>query len=166
MKTMKKKNFDNLVKNGISDQHYTQMMLYMMMTRLQQALYLVVCKDDDQLYTEVVGYDASYADAAMRKAQRIIDNASVPVAISTRPDWHVCKFCDHHAICFESQPMMRSCRTCQHSSPADDGCWLCYRFECDVTVQEQAQAGQLCAAYEAIALDRSACSTSVLKQSP
>jgi hypothetical protein len=39
--------------------HWAQMQVYMLGTKIERALYVAVCKDDDRIYTERVKYDRS-----------------------------------------------------------------------------------------------------------
>ena len=64
-KTSSKKAFDDTVKKGVKASkpvHYAQMQVYMYGKDIDRALYLVVCKDDDRIYTERVRLDKKEAE--------------------------------------------------------------------------------------------------------
>jgi hypothetical protein len=60
-----------------------------------RAIYIVVNKDNDDIYTERLEYDAKAAQEIVDKALAIITAAEPPVGISTDPTWYECKFCDY-----------------------------------------------------------------------
>jgi hypothetical protein len=132
-KTHNQKSFDKLRKDGVKvskPEHYAQMQTYMMLSSIEWAVYLAVCKNDDDLYFERVSYDADYAALLLDKAHRIIGAASPPERISSDPAWHECRFCAHHATCHGEKLPEMNCRTCIFSSPIEDGSWRCEKRNC------------------------------------
>jgi len=160
-KTSGAKAFKQLEKSGIEKSkpyHYFQVQIYMHWAGLKRALYMVVNKDDDRLYTEIVNYDEKVAERLIAKAQRIVKSQNTPAGISEKPDWYKCKLCDFHALChgrgkestdcagallgIQSLPDV-NCRTCLHSTPeltpdADGKArWSCAKWECDIPIKGQ-----------------------------
>jgi len=132
MKTSSKALFEKVKKNGVEKekpQHFAQMQVYMHLTGLKRALYMVVNKDTDELYTERLRYDSTKARAMIDKASSIINATSPPERISEREDSWACKFCDAKALCHGSEIAVTvpalSCRQCVHASPVADGKWHC-----------------------------------------
>lgn len=134
-KTSSAKEFKKLQGKGVKDakpQHYAQMQVYMHLTGLTRALYLVVNKDNDELYGERVKYESDFAKGIIRKAERIIKAKIPPEKITERADDFRCKFCSAHSLCHGSdltEPAVDiqdlSCRQCVHASPVKDGKWKC-----------------------------------------
>jgi hypothetical protein len=133
MKTSSSSLFKQIEKNGCEiakPQHYAQMQVYMHLTGLKRALYLVVNKDTDELCTERLRYDSTIAQAYIDKAQSIINASTPPARISDREDSYACKFCDAKALCHGTSSVAVNvpelhCRQCAHSTPIADGKWLC-----------------------------------------
>ncbi len=133
MKTASAKSFAKTQKDGVEKdkpQHFAQMQVYMHLTGLKRALYIVVNKDNDELYTERVRYDSKRAQSYIDKAQSIINATTPPERISDRADSWACKFCDARELCHgvgeTAVPVPAlHCRNCCHSTPVEDGKWKC-----------------------------------------
>ena len=139
-KTHGHKSFAKLVSEGVIEskpQHYAQMQIYMHYFKVQNAYYMAVCKDSDDLYGEIVPYNEQYAEVMIKKAKRIIDAAQPPEKISQNPSWFVCKFCDHWDVCHGNKIPKRHCRTCAFSTPKDDGSWHCEKYDNTLTIEAQ-----------------------------
>lgn len=133
MKTSNTKDFCKLQKHGVRDYkpvHYAQMQVYMRKMQLTRALYIVVCKETDELYSERIRLDVKFADELLAKAERIIFSVNAPARLSDRPDFFKCRFCDARNLCHGlgdkavDVPSL-SCRQCIHATPERDGTWFC-----------------------------------------
>lgn len=132
-KTHNTKSFVNLVSapGGVKEAkpvHWAQMQIYMHKKRLRFALYMAVNKNDDDLYVEVIEYaGAEVGEELLEKARKVIHTKVVPNRIGKHPSWFECKFCEYADICHygDKSKLDRNCRTCQHSTPVDDGRWHC-----------------------------------------
>ena len=141
MKTSSSKLFAKVQKEGVEKakpQHFAQMQVYMHLTGLKRALYMVVNKDNDELYTERVRHDSKRAQALIDKAESIINATTPPERISDRPDSFACKFCDAKALCHKTSEVAvevpkLDCRQCVHATPIEDGEWACKLKDCDAT---------------------------------
>ena len=126
-----KKSFDELEKKGVEKakfEHFVQMQTYMHGTKIDRALYLAVCKDDDRIYTERVEYDEGVATNAINRGKRIALSDRMPPPLSTDPTWYQCKFCPAHTFCHKTQTTEHvNCRTCAHSTATEDSTWICER---------------------------------------
>ena len=105
-------------------EHYTQQQLYMLWSGKRRSLYIVVCKDDDQIYAERLHYDPEHAAAMELKADEILD-AELPVhcsRVSDNPTYYMCKpgFCDYSGFCYGDEVPAKNCRTCENSTPLID----------------------------------------------
>ena len=140
MKTSSSKLFKKVEREGVEvakPEHFAQMQVYMKGTGLTRALYMVVNKDNDELYTERLRYDAKKAQAIIDKAQSIINATTPPEKADTLPKegekakWNSpCTFCDAKALCHGlgdvAVPVTEiHCRNCTHSTPVADGKWTC-----------------------------------------
>jgi len=144
IKTSGAKPFAKLAKDGVEKtkpEHFVQMQLYMRGTGMRKALYVSVCKDNDELYTEVVDYNQAEADEAIAKARRVLEAESPPAKISEHPGWWKCKFCDHKPHCQGDQAPEANCRTCVHATPRMDedrpGLWTCAKHDKGLNQAEQ-----------------------------
>jgi hypothetical protein len=128
IKTSNKRAFESLEKVGVKDAkpvHYAQMQLYMGMAELTRALYVSVCKDNDEIYTERVEFDKEFYKMLLLKAQRIIDCESAPPRISEDKNKFPCKWCSCLNLCHEHQMPLTNCKTCVHSTPVENAKWIC-----------------------------------------
>jgi hypothetical protein len=138
MKTSSAKQFAKVESEGVEKakpEHFAQMQVYMHLTGLKRALYMVVNKDTDALYTERLRYDSKRAQAYIDKAQSIINATTPPERISERADAFACKFCDARELCHgvgeTAVPVPAlHCRNCCHSTPIEDGKWHCKQIGC------------------------------------
>jgi hypothetical protein len=127
-KTSNKKNFDKLEREGVEKAkpvHFAQMQLYMGLSELTRAVYVVVCKDDDSLYVERVRFEPRTFKALLMRANRIIKAESPPDRLSEDPAFWVCKFCPFASHCHGSLVPPCHCRTCVHAAPAASASWSC-----------------------------------------
>lgn len=141
-KTASKKMFDALEKAGsvaiAKPEHFVQMQLYMHGLKIDRALYVAVCKDDDRMYTERVRYDAEVAEKYIRRGHYLATSDRMPPPISTDPSWYQCKFCDAHEFCHESKTTKHvNCRTCANSTAKTDSTWHCERWDDVIPVEAQ-----------------------------
>jgi len=146
-KTHSAKSFDKLEREGVKKahhQHWVQMQVYMHGTadKIDRALYVAVCKDDDRLYTERVEYDKQAAEKAIQRGKDIVSADRPPLRINGDPSWWQCKMCQAHDLCHGSKLTREvNCRTCAHSTPLDDGQWRCERHDADGIPVEYQRTG-------------------------
>ena len=138
-KTHSKKSFDDLEKQGVEKskpEHWVQMQLYMHGTKIDRALYVAVCKDDDRIYTERVQYQKEVAEKYIERGRRIALSDRMPEPISTDPSYYLCKFCPAYGVvCHRENDWTKhlhvNCRTCAHSTAKEDSTWRCERYDAD-----------------------------------
>jgi hypothetical protein len=140
-KTASRKAFDSLVKDGVEKskpEHFIQMQVYMSGTKIDRALYLTVCKDDDRIHIERVKFDKDVALFAIERGKRIALADRMPEPISSDPSWYQCKFCDAHDFCHESKITKHvNCRTCAHATALQDSTWHCARWDAVIPLDTQ-----------------------------
>lgn len=145
-KTHSEKSFKLLKKDGMQKSkpmHYAQMQVYMMGRELMYGYYLAKNKNTDELYGEIVNYNPEAAQTYIDRAHTIIFDSEPSTRVSDNPSWYECKWCHYSDYChgtgvdLPSELPNVNCRTCIHSTPVDDGTWLCERH--DTTLDYKAQ---------------------------
>jgi len=141
LKTSNLKQFERLKEKGVKaakPEHYVQMQVYMHGLQLTHALYLCVCKDNDDIYSERVAYDQAVAERSIARGQRLAvvsdppdrqESAEFPPCMLTSKDgtqWP----CQFHDQCWKGGIPEKNCRTCVSASPnamddCTDGLWSC-----------------------------------------
>lgn len=117
---------------GVRDakfEHYVQMNVYMRKMGLPIALYAAVNKNTDDLYLEIVVLDIKVADDFLARGEKLIESVEPPTKLNQSPGFWKCRFCDHRPVCHLNSSPERNCRTCVYSKPADDGKWVCLRWD-------------------------------------
>ena len=96
--------------------YFYQVQLYMGYANLERALFVIQCKDNSEIYTERVYFDAETFEALRDKAYRII-TANDPPPQPFVEDSQVCGWCDHRITCWipeDSIQTLRDCMTCEY----------------------------------------------------
>ena len=114
------------------------MQMYMHWSGMTRALYVAVCKDNDEIHCERVHYDKALAQALTDKARRVIEADAPPPGISDKPEWYACKWCSAYGVCHEKRVPEPTCRTCLHATPEQDGDarWSCGYHGRDLKAQD------------------------------
>ena len=124
------KGFDSLLAQGVAvakPMHYGQMSTYGSDPQYQftHALYLNICKNDDNLYTEVVKLDWKLGERLRNKATEIINSNVPPPKISNSIAHSICKYCDYNDVCFKGVAAEKNCRSCAGATPVENKQWFC-----------------------------------------
>lgn len=106
-------------------EHWSQMQVYMKKRNLRFGVYMAICKNTDRLWVEFVVADHIAGEGLISKATDIVYAKKPPAKISKSPSWFECKFCDFKDVCHGGEAMDKTCRTCVHATPANDGRWYC-----------------------------------------
>ena len=141
-KTHSLKSFRELQSKGVKEakrRHWWQMQGYMLGTKIDRALYVAVCKDNDEMYTERVYLDKPAAEALIRRGHSLALAERIPAPLSVDPSWWECKLCAAHDFCHVSHLADEvNCRTCAHVTPTKEGTWICaHGTPYELTVDEQ-----------------------------
>lgn len=127
-KTAGQKAFDEMLKQAVQQskpEHYIQMQEYMKYMDLPWALYVMVCKNNDQIYVEFVTRKIEVGDAYSHRAGQVISAQLPPPRISSDPSFFGCRFCDIKRLCHYGEEVEKNCRSCQFASPGPDKTWVC-----------------------------------------
>jgi CRISPR/Cas system-associated exonuclease Cas4 (RecB family) len=101
IKTSNKRRFAEIAKDGIERVHRAQVQIAMHLLGLREALYIVVCKDTDELHEHVEVYDPATGEALVAMIERVLSADSAPDRPVTFPDkWGVCKWCPAFDTCW------------------------------------------------------------------
>ena len=141
-KTHSLKSFNELKSKGVSGakrQHWRKMQGYMLGTKIDRALYVAVCKDNDEMYTERVYLDKARAEALIRRGHMLALSERLPEPLSTDPTWYQCRYCPGHDFCFGTHLSIEvNCRTCAHVTATKDGKFTCAAMQnYELSVEEQ-----------------------------
>ena len=128
-KTHKASSFADLKKNGVKKSkpmHYAQMTSYMGYKKLARGLYVAYNKDTSEIYLEWVYFDeADFNENKRKEAETVMADTLLPRIGNDSPMWHECKLCDALSVCFNKEPIKKSCKNCQHVDILDGGLWQC-----------------------------------------
>ncbi|MCF3934322.1 oxidoreductase [Acuticoccus sp. M5D2P5] len=141
-KTANAKSFAEMKRHGVEvakPMHAAQMQVYMEKRGRSRALYVMKCKDNEELHSERLKHDATRALNLLAKAERIVVADEPPARIADNEDDFRCRFCHAKAFCHSGGWARRNCRTCLHSEPRmnGDGLWWCCRHECELSADMQ-----------------------------
>ena len=141
-KTHSLKSFKELQTKGVYEskrQHWWQMQGYMLGEKVDRALYVAVCKDNDQMYTERVYLDKAKAQSLIERGHRLALSERIPEPLSADPTWYQCRFCAAHDFCHVTHLSEEvNCRTCSMITPTKDGKFLCAAMKNhELTIEEQ-----------------------------
>lgn len=104
-----------------NQKHMMRMQICMSALGLTRALYVGVCRDNDEIHAERVHADPVIAAQFIAKAERILNANEAPGRVSEKPEWYECKMCDFRELCHGETMARRNCRTCAHCIFLNDG---------------------------------------------
>ena len=141
-KTSNAKSFAILQKKGVKEAkfiHYAQMQLYMGWSAMNRAMYIVVNKDTDDIYTERVEFNEAEFAKLLAKAERVVTYPEPQIVLGDNPAKppFVCQYCQFKGQCYGTESPTVNCRTCAHATATLDGNWVCELKSKTLTVNEQ-----------------------------
>jgi hypothetical protein len=150
VKTHNKNSFSSLVKKGVQEAkptHYAQVQISMALGGFTRALYVAVCKDDEQFYVERVREDKETQAKLQQKIIKLTEARLRPAGISDDGSSFGCKFCSMKAVCTKEAEPLRHCRTCTMCAPGPEGKWVCELNKDTLSIDRQRLG---CEHYEAL----------------
>lgn len=128
MKTANDRRFKDWLKNGVPDNYFAQVQLYMHHSaqlsakgnQLTKALFVVVNKNTGELHTEEARYEKPYATLQTDRIEGLIASDAYP---QPEPSFK-CRFCDHRPVCEGEVLPEIDCRTCANVS-VNNGVFEC-----------------------------------------
>lgn len=122
------KGFTDLITSGVElakPQHFDQQSVYGAKYGFANALYMNVCKNDDNIHVQVVKLDLERGKYLEKKAEGIIEAQEAPERISEHASFFECKYCDFSEVCHHGAKLDRNCRSCRFAKPDNDARWYC-----------------------------------------
>jgi hypothetical protein len=150
VKTHNKNSFSSLVKKGVQEAkptHYAQVQISMALGGFTRALYVAVCKDDEQFYVERVREDETEQKKLKAKIIKLTEARLRPAGISDDGSSFGCKFCSMKSVCIKEAEPLRHCRTCAMCTPGQEGKWVCELNKDTLSIDRQRLG---CEHYEAL----------------
>lgn len=150
VKTHNKNSFGSLVKKGVQEAkplHYAQVQISMALGGFTRALYVAVCKDDEQFYVERIKEDETEQKKLKTKIIRLTEARLRPAGISDDGSSFGCKFCGMKSACIRETAPLRHCRTCTMCTPGQEGKWVCELNKHTLSIDRQRLG---CEHYEAL----------------
>ena len=150
VKTHNKNSFSSLVKKGVQEAkplHYAQVQISMALGGFTRALYVAVCKDDEQFYVERVREDKDAQAKLQQKIIKLTEARLRPAGISDDGSSFGCKYCSMKAVCTKEAAPLRHCRTCAMCAPGQEGKWVCELNKDTLSIDRQRLG---CEHYEAL----------------
>lgn len=143
IKTHNRNSFDDLVKKGVQaakPMHYYQMQAGMMFSKIDRALYVALCKDNENYHFERIRPDVAIQNKIYEKIEKLIAAEYTPAGISETASSYGCKFCNFKAVCIGDKAPKVTCRSCQFSEPGRAGAWVCSLYNKTLSLTEQREA--------------------------
>lgn len=150
VKTHNKNSFSTLVKKGVQEAkplHYAQVQISMALGGFTRALYVAVCKDDEQFYVERVREDKEAQAKLQQKIIKLTEARLRPAGISDDGSSFGCKYCSMKTVCTKEAEPLRHCRTCSMCTPGPEGKWVCELNKDTLSIDRQRLG---CEHYEAL----------------
>ncbi len=136
-KTSNESNFSQLKKNGLRRNkpiHFAQMSTYGYKRNLDFGVYVVVNKNTDEIYIELVKLDHELGRMMIDKAMSIITAKpeEPPAKISLSAANLACKWCNFTAICHHGERPVINCRSCVNAAPLANAKWGCKLYNMEI----------------------------------
>jgi hypothetical protein len=109
-KALNAKSWNDLMKRGLKDSkplYYAQVQIYMAYLKVPVTLFTALNKDTQELFHEIVPFDAACAQTLSDKAVEIIRAAEaheLPPRIAADASFYLCQFCPFSKRCWETTP--------------------------------------------------------------
>ena len=141
-KSSKASDFRAMVKSGVkiaNPKHYATIQFYLYKRGLTRCLYMMSCKDTEDLHLERLELDVEFAMRAEARIERIIRLDEPPARLCNKRDDFRGMFCRQAEVCWGEVSARVHCRTCLHSTPLMDGNagWDCARWSKPLSLAEQ-----------------------------
>lgn len=109
-------------------QHFAQTSTYGYKYGFDHVLYLNICKNDDDLHTEIAKLDHKLGEQMEAKAERIITSDKAPQRLSDNPTFYKCGYCAAKDICHKGAIPEKNCRSCAFAKPVEGGEFFCETY--------------------------------------
>ena len=150
IKTHNKNSFSAVQKHGVQKSkplHYSQVQISMALSGMSRAVYVALCKDDEQFYVERIREDKSEQKLLQKRIISLVSAKMKPAGISDDGGAFGCKFCDMKEVCVGRVAPIKTCRSCRASTAVEGGEWRCELHDKVLSKDDQRAA---CAEYEVL----------------
>lgn len=102
IKTANNNRFNMFLKGGCKEEikYFVQCQVYMYKMNLENCLFVVINKDNQELYFERIKLDKTYAQVALSRGEDIADAQEIPARKYGKPTDYRCKFCNYSKDCW------------------------------------------------------------------
>ena len=151
IKTHSVKSFDKVVKYGVEKAkpvHFYQMQAGMLYSNLTRALYVALCKNDENYHIERIYPDNNVQKTIELRIKKLLESRTSPVGMSDNGTSQDCKYCGMRSVCVGEKSPIKTCRSCDHVEVVcENGAWRCSLFDKILNSTQQVAA---CENYEVI----------------
>ena len=149
IKSANKQRFQAFQEKGVQAicrEYYAQVQCYMGYSGLNNAQFVIMCKDNCDIYAEVVSYNGAHFEAIKKCARYIIGSPFAPLPLPKNS--YECTYCRFAPLCRSSTrpattqdldnpteatqyhhvQMNKTCGTCVFLTPSEDGVMLCSKY--------------------------------------
>lgn len=111
----------------IKPEYWSQVCVYGFKMQLKYVYFMIVDKNTDELYVEIIALDWEHGKTMLDKAAMVITAQQAPPQISLHRTNFSCKWCNFTDICHDpkNNPVEKNCRSCKYSTAADEKKWVC-----------------------------------------
>lgn len=103
-KTANSKRFKSFAEKGCEAteiKYWVQCHIYMLKLGLEDCLFMVLNKDNQDLYFERIKLDKKLAEMYLERGQEIVEAVEAPERKYSKSTDFRCRWCDHHARCWK-----------------------------------------------------------------
>lgn len=127
--------FTGYINKGVQQHkpvYFSQECAYGNLMGMEYALYIVVNKNDDDMFFEIVKLSKDVGETMFNKAGRIIFTDKPPSKLSENVTFQACSYCDKKGVCHMGEPAEKNCRSCKHASPVENKEWFCAKHQANI----------------------------------
>jgi hypothetical protein len=143
VKTHNTKSFTELEKKGVQGSkpaHYYQVQAGMLMTGIDRGFYVALNKDTEQYYVRRIKPDEAVQEDILKRIKTLVEAELAPARIGEDPENYPCRWCDYKDVCYNNKSPIKTCRSCEHAKPFENGTWLCTLKSSTLSLDDQLAA--------------------------
>ena len=148
VKTHNTKSFADLEKKGVQaskPSHYFQVQSGMLFSDVDRGFYVALNKDNEQYYVRRIKPDPEVQAEILKRIKLLTEAELAPAGAGDNYEAYPCTWCDYKDVCYGKKSALKTCRSCEHSKPFENGAWLCTLKSATLTLKDQMAA---CDSYE------------------
>lgn len=105
-KSAKNSTFNQFVKKGVrevNNKYFVQTQVYMKYLNLKYCLFIVMNKDNQELYQEIIKYEPQVADIYIQRGKDIARAKELPARAYNSSTFFKCRMCEFNEDCWEAE---------------------------------------------------------------